>query len=109
MTNNTQTISQKIYRLLDNGERRDDIQLALVEEGYEPTEITELIAETVKIRHEKRRTVGLQLILAGAAICFSSFLITITSSFTQSSFPYVLFGLTGVGTVVIFAGFMKIF
>ena len=52
---------------------------------------------------------GLTLILIGAVICLMSFALSITASETHLNFPLVLYGLTSVGIIVVFAGFMKVF
>lgn len=104
-----ESVSKLVSSMLHNEMSRDEIETQLLEQGYEAAFVKELVAESVKMRDLKRRTQGLALILSGAVICFFSFLFTITSSYTHSSFPYVLFGLTSVGIVVVFAGLMKVF
>ena len=57
----------------------------------------------------RNRNQGVNLIIMGAVVCFLSFLLTITSSFSHGSFPYVLYGLTSCGILIAFAGFTKVF
>ena len=55
------------------------------------------------------RSQAMSLVLAGGILCLLSCIVTMTSSFSNSSFPLVLYGLTTVGIAVIFIGFAKIF
>lgn len=102
-------LTEKILHLLDEGQGREQITNDLLIEGYEEEIVTELVKETIKLRQAKRMSQGLTLILVGAVICFASFLLTITSSFSHSSFPIVLYGMTSAGILVVFAGFTKVF
>ena len=98
-----------VISMLDQGLKRDHIITHLMDNGHEETFVKQLVAETVKLRDARRRSNGLALILCGAFICLMSFILTITSSFTHGSFPLVLYGLTSIGIIVAFAGFMKVF
>lgn len=102
-------LTDYVLSLLDNGQRREDIETDLREKGHEDQFVKTFVAEVIKLRYAKLRTQGLVLILIGAVICFVSFLLTITSSFSHTSFPWVLYGLTSVGIIFVFAGFMKVF
>jgi len=104
-----QTTGEYITKLLEAGQGREQIEADLLGKGHDERFVKELVKEVTQLRQSKRRAVGLSLVLAGAVICFLSFLLTITSSFSQGSFPYVLYGLTSVGIMVAFAGFTKIF
>jgi hypothetical protein len=98
-----------VLSLLDKEQSREQIETHLLEKGHDEKFVKELVAESIKLRYAKRRAQGMGLILAGAVICFTSFLLTITASFTHTSFPYVLYGLTTIGIIVVFAGLMKVF
>lgn len=104
-----ESLNQYVYSMLDNGQGRESIENDLLAKGHDERFVKDLVKEVQKLRHSKRMSQGLALILVGAVICFASFLITITSSFSQGSFPYVLYGLTSVGIIVVFAGFSKVF
>ena len=98
-----------VMNMLNDSRSRAEIEATLLQKGHDEKFVKELIAETVKLRDAKRRSQGLVLILTGAVICFSSFLLTITSSFTHTSFPMVLYGLTSLGILVAFTGLIKVF
>lgn len=103
------SLSREILTLLSNGQSREDIETTLVQKGHDEWFVKEIVQETVKLRNAKNRSQALSLILAGALICFLSFILTITSAFSHNSFPIVLYGLTSIGILVVFAGFVKIF
>jgi hypothetical protein len=98
-----------ILDALSRGMGKNQIQSELLHKGYEESFVNELLQETVKTYRIKMRAKGLWLILSGAVICFTSFLLTITSPFTHFSFPFVLYGLTSFGIIIVFLGLMKIF
>ena len=104
-----ESLGKYVISLLDEGQRREQIESHLLEKGHDESFVKKLVVESVKLRDTRRRSQALALILSGAVICFLSFLLTITSSFTHGTFPYVLYGLTSVGIIVIFAGLMKVF
>ncbi len=109
MAEQTEELSKYVISLLNDGQGRETIEHDLMAKGHDEKFVKNLVRESQKLRYAIRRTQGLSLILAGAVICFASFLITITSSFSHGSFPYVLYGLTSVGIIVVFTGFTRIF
>lgn len=109
MAAETESLSQYVTSLLNDGQGREQIETNLLEKGHEERFVKDLVREAQKLYASKRRSQGLTLILSGAVICFLSFLLTITSSFSAGSFPMVLYGLTSAGIIVVFIGFMKIF
>lgn len=109
MTTEHTTIASYVMSLMNKGMDRIRIEAVLHAKGHDELFIRNVIAETARLRDSRRRSQALVLILAGAVICFLSFLLTITGSFSDASFPYILFGFTGLGVAVAFAGFAKIF
>lgn len=103
------SLREYVISLLDNGKGREEIESILLEKGHDERFVKDLVKESIALRHTKRRSQGLTLILTGAVICLLSFALTITSSFTHSSFPLVLYGLTSIGVLIVFAGLMKVF
>lgn len=98
-----------VERMLENGEKREEIEKSLIEMGHDRRYVLELVEEIAKMRGASSRSTGLTLILVGAVICFVSFLLTVTSAVSGDAYNFVLFGLTSVGVIVIFAGFTKVF
>ena len=104
-----ESLSNIIVSMLNDSITRDDIIQNLIAKGNDERFVKELVAECAKLRDTKRRAQGLALILGGAVICFLSFLLTITSSFSSTTFPYILYGVTSMGVLVVFACLMKVF
>jgi len=102
-------LSNYVISQLNEGKRKEQIETDLLAKGHDERFVKDLVRESQKLRYAKRRTQGLVLILAGAVVCFASFLLTITSSFSQESFTTILFGLTSIGIVIVFAGFTRVF
>ena len=102
-------LSKYVASLLEDERGREYIETDLIEKGHDESFVKDFVAEAITLHNAKKRSQGLTLILIGAVICFASFLLTITSSFSHDSFPWVLYGLTSAGIIVIFAGFMKVF
>lgn len=98
-----------ILNALRQGIQKDKIHANLLEKGYDEKFAKELLQETTKLHYNKLRAQGLKLILTGACICFISCVLTLTSSVTHINSHMVLYGLTGLGVIIIFAGLMKIF
>ncbi len=104
-----ESLGNYVLSLLDNGQGRETIENLLLEKGHDERFVKELVTETIKLRQTKRRAQGLTFILVGAVICLLSCILTITSSFSTESFPYVLYGFTSLGIVVVFFGLMRVF
>ncbi len=98
-----------VERMLENGEKKEDIEKSLIDLGHDRRYVLELVEEIAKMKDASSRSMGLTLILAGAVICFISFLLTVTSTVSGDAYNFVLFGLTSLGGIVIFAGFTKVF
>ncbi len=109
METSEEPVSKYVISLLNNGQGREEIEADLLKKGHDEKFVKHIVKEAQQLRYSIRRTQGLALILAGAVVCFLSFLLTITTSFSHTSFPYVLYGLTSVGILIVFAGFTRIF
>lgn len=100
-------LSEQIMELLNRGRKREQIVSELLSSGHEAYYVKKLVEETYKMRLGKLRQQGLVLILIGAIICLLSCILTMTTS--HSTMPFVLYGLTSVGVIIVFAGFTKVF
>ncbi len=109
MPTQQETMQNHVSGMLESGRMRDEIAIELLKKGFEENEVKSFVDEAIKLRHDANRTRGMQLVVSGAIVCFLSFLLTITSSFSHGSFPYVLYGLTSVGIGIAFVGLMKVF
>ena len=104
-----QTVGDHVIVLLKRGQSREDIEAWLITRGHDERFVKELVKEAKKNYETRRRAQGMMLIVCGAIICFTSFLLTVTSAFSFSNLPWVLYGLTSAGILLAFAGFTKIF
>jgi len=109
MATQQESLSQQIIALLENGTVRSEIESQLVQKGHEERFVSEIVRETIRLHDSRKRSLGLVLILGGALLCLVSCVVTIFASFSNTSFPMILYGLTTVGILVVFAGLMKIF
>lgn len=103
------SLSEYIQSMISKGHAKDLIVADLLQKGHEEQFAIELVQQNSQEYHSRQRTQGLNCILAGGAICLLSFGLSITSGITHFSFPVVLYGLTSLGILVGFTGFMKIF
>jgi hypothetical protein len=108
-TPTNETPSAYATRMLDSGVSRQQIENDLVSMGQSRQFAADIVSELVKMRDAKKRSQGLVLILAGAFICFISFLLTVTGFVSGDAYNFVLFGVTSLGVIVIFAGFTMVF
>ena len=104
-----ESISEHIFAMLNDGYGREHIETSLLEKGHDEKFVKEIVQEARTLWYSKRRTRGLIYILIGAIICLSSCIITFTSTYSQGSFPYVLYGLTTLGILIVFMGLMMVF
>ena len=102
------TLSNFVIAELEHGHTREEIEAQLIAKGNEERFVKELVKAAITLRDSKRRTVGLALIMSGAAVCLFSFLFSVLN-FSQGSFSFALYGLTTIGIIVAFAGFTKVF
>lgn len=105
-TANNISLAEQVVDLLNRGRKREQIIEELQAQGHEAYFARNLVEETYKMRTAKLRSQGLTLVLIGAVVCLLSCILTIT---TTSSLSLVLFGLTSVGILFVFAGLIKIF
>ncbi|OJW82484.1 MAG: hypothetical protein BGO69_17720 [Bacteroidetes bacterium 46-16] len=105
----TKDISGHVLALFAKGYNRQQVAEELAAQGHDEHFIREILQEVTKLRNSKKRVLGLSLILTGALICLVSCICTITFSLSHSSFAIVLYGLTTVGILLVFAGFTQVF
>jgi hypothetical protein len=99
-------LSVHILDMLNNGSKKDQTIDELVKEGHEEYFARQMVEQTIKLRNSKLMADGLRLILIGAAICLLSCIFALTST---GNFHLVMYGMTTLGILIIFAGLVKIF
>lgn len=95
-------------KLLSAGHTKADIIDTLKQQGFDEFIISEVLTECIKLRNAKKRTNGLAYVLLGAIVCLGSCVLTLLSSGGQS-YHFILFGLTSIGILFVFAGLVNIF
>jgi hypothetical protein len=103
------SVSEYIMGLLGRGYKREQVEAELLQKGHEAYFVKQIVQETINLRNSKARAQALIFILCGAALCLISCIITMGSSLSHSSFSMVLYGLTSIGIILVFAGLAKIF
>jgi len=109
MISGPNTLREQALSLLEEGKGREEVELLLLEQGHDDKFVKELVQEAIKLRHSKRIAEGLGLVLCGALICLVSCVLTITQNLSHEAFIWVLYGMTSVGILVVFAGLMRVF
>ncbi len=105
----TGPLGAQILSMLESGRTTDEITTELINGGHEERFVQNIVAEAKKLYYAKKRTSGLTLIMAGGVICLLSFVFSINSYLSDQPISWALYGLTTLGTLVIFAGFIKVF
>ena len=101
------TILLKANNWFAQGFDNKQIEAELAREGIDERHIPEMLKEISKMRNARKTTRGLWLILAGAATCLGSCVITLNSSY--GNMHMALYGLTSIGIILVFAGLAYIF
>lgn len=91
---------------LQKGLNNKQVETELLLLGIEERNIPEMLREFTKMRNARNTTIGLYFIMAGALICLISCVLTLAMG---SASALVLYGLTGVGVIIVFIGLARIF
>jgi hypothetical protein len=102
------TLTQQVLSMLDKGSTRQDVIDSLQQAGHDESFVKEFVGEAIKNYTLKRRAQGFALILGGAIICLLSCVATLVAG-GGTALPYMLYGATSLGIIVVFAGLMRIF
>ena len=94
---------------LDHRLSNEEIKTELLKRGFEEHNLPEMMKEIARLRNARKTSSGLILVLAGAVLCLLSCVLTLTGSYTGSSFQLILYGITTLGILVSFGGLIKIF
>jgi len=99
----------KAQTLYDNGNTFSEIEDCFKKNGIDENHIHEVIKHVVSYKNKKRFLLGFKLILLGAAFLLSSCMLSLLTSYSNSNFIFVLYGLTSIGACILTAGFILIF
>lgn len=100
------SIQEQAEQWLANGLNNKQVEAELLNMGIDERNIPEMLREFKKMRNARNTTIGLYFILAGALLCLVSCVLTLAFG---SATALVLYGLTGVGVIIVFVGLARIF
>ncbi len=103
------SIEQRAKTWLDKDMNDVQIEAELLATGADERHVATMLAEIKKLRNARKTANGLIYILIGAVTCLLSCILTMTSSYSNSSFSLILYGITTIGIIIVFVGLMKIF
>ncbi|MEO8759823.1 MAG: hypothetical protein ABI388_02195 [Bacteroidia bacterium] len=117
MLSSTQSTSSKEKALYERAEflmgSQNSIEhikkVLLKENGISEDEIAPIIKHLKKMKHEKDHKTGFMLVLIGAALLLSGFVLTFLNIYNNQSVHFAMFGLTSMGFIVLFIGLYFIF
>ena len=96
-------------RLTAMGIDKSDIEHKLNEMGADAAVIEAIMAQLKKIQYAKRSSRGVILFFIGAFILVFGFVITFFLFHSGDSMKWAMYGLTTLGTAVLFFGIIDIF
>lgn len=96
-------------RLTAMGIDKSDIERKLNEMGADATVVETIMAQLKKIHYAKRRSRGVILFFIGAVILVVGFVITFLLFHSGDSMQWAMYGLTTLGTAILFFGIVDIF
>ena len=109
---NETSINELISRIKDmhhQGYDKDSIPGRLIEMGFDKETVDVCFQQYIKMKDKQHRQAGLMLILTGALTLVFSCVLTIVLHYNNQSLEFVMYGVTSVGLIIVFAGLMKIF
>jgi hypothetical protein len=101
-------VSESVVKMLSQERSLADIEAELRIRGFEEVQIHNMIKEAKKLLDAQKRTVGIGLVLTGAAICATSCIVTLLVG-NEAISGITLIGATTCGIIVVFIGLVKIF
>lgn len=103
-----QEVLPQLLQWSSQGLSEKDIQQRLLSEGWNATDVTEVLKAFRKHCFEKKRTVGFMCCGAGGGLLLLSFLITLLLFDTNHNFAVYLYGLTFLGITIVMKGMVDI-
>ncbi|MFN8712774.1 MAG: hypothetical protein ACK5Z2_07965 [Bacteroidota bacterium] len=99
---------QDVLTLLKEGENNSAIIAHLHKIGADEATITELVDKIRKERYAMRRKRGVKLLLIGAVMLLSGFILTLIFVYNNKSIDYVMYGMTTAGIAVLLWGVVDV-
>lgn len=100
---------QELHQLIKQGMSDEDIRFLLTENYKDDFLVTNLMAEVKKLRNSQKTASGLTLVLLGAFVMLLGFVLAFMGATSGTLLYIFLYGFTGVGLIIVFAGLVKVF
>lgn len=102
------TYWQDVLELLREGESNSAIIAYLHKKGADEATITGLVDKIRIERYAMRRKRGVKLLLIGAVLLLTGFVITLVFMYTNRSIDYVMYGMTTAGIAIMLWGVVDV-
>ncbi len=100
---------EQVEKWLAQGQTRDFIHQKLVAAGISEERVSQFVDTILSERLSKRRQRGILLILIGSVLLVLGFLLTVFLFHANASIDVVMYGMTGVGILILMIGLVDIF
>lgn len=108
----TKEIWENLYRLGNeaylNGATFDEIKELLNKEGQDADLAYAVAKKVIADHYAERRKSGVNILIVGAVVIVSGFLITCINFHANESVTFAMYGLTSIGILIVFWGLYKI-
>jgi hypothetical protein len=108
MSETENTYWQEVLELLREGESNSAIIAYLHKNGADEATITSLVDKIRKERYAMRRKRGVKLLLLGAVMLLTGFVLTLVFVYNNTSIDYVMYGMTTAGIAVLLWGVVDV-
>jgi hypothetical protein len=105
----TETLRDHVKALIEKGHNKAEIESMLAADGHDSSAVNVLISTLKKEFNAKRSSQGIMLITVGSAICLVGFLMSVVCYNDPGMLQLSLYGITTLGLLLVFAGFVLIF
>ena len=105
---NSEELSELIQEKYQSGKTLTEVKEQLLSHGFALADVDPVIQTIRSTENARKMKIGMPLILFGAMLCLSGFLIACLSTEHNTLFHVGLYGLTGVGSLLILVGLMLI-
>ena len=99
---------QKAREWAAHGYTEVHVEHQMKEEGFDEAAISEACKWVAKYRSEQQRNRGFVVSGLGAMILVGSMLTSLGLEFGNPMFDYILYGVTGVGAILLMAGMIMV-
>ena len=102
----TEDLSKLIQEKYQSGKTLTEVKEYLLNQGVALSDIDPIIQSIRSTENARKMRIGMPFVLFGALLCLSGFLIACLSTEHNAVFHFGLYGLTGVGSLLVLVGLM---